>query len=104
MSITPPEQFSEADAEQIVLAGVKRRTNADVALSEKVSNQFENARQMRKLLETIQDLIRSEHHIVVELATGSDTDNEKLRVKTYENLARWTRRKVQSSGQPAIQS
>lgn len=103
MLSTLPDQFSEPDSEQAVLAAARKLTNATVALSEKISDRFENARQMRKLLGATQDLILRIHDIFVELATGSDEDNEKLRKKTYGGLARWVRAQVQAHGEPSLQ-
>lgn len=103
MRRTPPDQFSEADAEQAVIAGAKEQTNVTVGLSEKVSVRFTNARQMRRLLGEIQDVILRDHDIWVELARGSDAELEQLRAKSYADLARWTHNKVQTSGLPYSQ-
>lgn len=97
-AVVPPADITEAQAQLSVLDGVDDLTGATVSLSDPVSGRFSNARQVRRLLGVVQDLILARHEIVVELADRPEAELEALRQGAYRGLALWVRTQVQNGG------
>lgn len=86
--------FSEAHAEQSVLASAERLTNRRPSLSDTVSGYFDSENRVRRLLGRIQDHIVDQHGIWVELAESSSADVQTIGEGTFHGLSSWVLDKV----------
>lgn len=94
-----PGDFSQPQAEARVLEGVARVPAHEPALTDTVSDVFDDADKVRILMSKIQDVIGELDHIRVSLADGSDAEMDALGARTYLSLARWVRDEVIAHGQ-----
>jgi thermitase len=79
--------FGEGEAEALVLAAAKKKTGLDVGLSDKVSEEFTDAYQVRLLMGTIQDLLINAYEIWINLASGPDSEMTAFGKLSYRVLA-----------------
>ena len=83
----PRKPFGEGEAEALVLAAAKKRTGLDVGLSDKVSEEFTDAYQVRLLMGAIQDLLINAYGIWINLASGPDSEMTAIGKFSYRALA-----------------
>lgn len=91
----PRRPFEMGDAELCVLYSAEDLRGHSVDPTDTVSDEFDTAKRIRRLLGRIQDKIYRDYNIWVELADGSEDDMDERGKDTFGGLAAWVFEKVQ---------